>query len=583
MFLQKSNLHKLLIFCCLAAFAFSSSNPLFAQYYVNGSADAISCNCYQLTEDEVQNSTGSVWNTNKIDLTEPFDFTFQVYLGDGDGAGADGMAFVLQAIDTTVGTFGGGMGYAGLAPSIAVQIDTWDNESSTDPAEEHHDPSYDHVAIMANGEVDHNNPGNLAGPDYALISGLNIEDDQYHSFRVTWDPAAGNGTMKVYMDGALRLEHDEDIVANYLMNDPEVYWGFSGSTGYYTNRQRFCLAIIPGFISSATNNEICEGEELGFTDDSYSALGDVVSWFWRFNNGITSTEQNPDPVLFSEAGSYWVVQTIEDAAGCESTDSVEIVVNAGPEVDFDASDVCFNEPLDFTDQTVVSGGIATGWIWNFGDGETDDLQNVAHTYQSVGTYEVTLVVSSMDGCLDSASMSVSVFDTPTVETTYEANGLDFVLNAELQQGDEVEWLILDTLYSGQLPFNYSFPDSGWYDITATVTNSNGCSETNTFSVYAEGLPEFEIPNVFTPNGDNVNDRFQPSTYAMVQANLKVFNRWGRTVFQYDGGIPSADGWGWDGNLGGGGKASPGTYYYVIDLTGVNGDNFSEQGTVTLLR
>ena len=49
------------------------------------------------------------------------------------------------------------------------------------------------------------------------------------------------------------------------------------------------------------------------------------------------------------------------------------------------------------------------------------------------------------------------------------------------------------------------------------------------------------------------------------------------------GIPPVDSWGWDGTINGGGKAVQGTYYYILDLKGVNGDNFSEKGTVTLLR
>ena len=108
-------------------------------------------------------------------------------------------------------------------------------------------------------------------------------------------------------------------------------------------------------------------------------------------------------------------------------------------------------------------------------------------------------------------------------------------------------------------------------------------DTVDYSIYIEGVPEYEIPNVFTPNGDAVNDRFQPETYAVAEAAMKIYNRWGRPVFVYEGAIPPVDSWGWDGTINGGAKAVSGTYYYILDLKGVNGDNFSEKGTVTLLR
>ena len=82
------------------------SNP----YHVNGNAFQESCNCYTLTQDAF-NQSGSVWNINKISLHQAFDYKFNIYLGCNDGDGADGIAFVLQPISTSIGAVGGGIGY----------------------------------------------------------------------------------------------------------------------------------------------------------------------------------------------------------------------------------------------------------------------------------------------------------------------------------------------------------------------------------------------------------------------------------------------------------------------------------------
>jgi hypothetical protein len=105
---------RLLAFAILLFF-FNSSN---AQYTVNGSAFQNSCRCYTVTPN-IATQKGSVWNNNRINLNQSFDFTFQVYLGCSDGNGADGMAFVLQPMGTSTissSPAGGGMAFYGVTP-----------------------------------------------------------------------------------------------------------------------------------------------------------------------------------------------------------------------------------------------------------------------------------------------------------------------------------------------------------------------------------------------------------------------------------------------------------------------------------
>jgi hypothetical protein len=70
---------------------------------------------------------------------------------------------------------------------------------------------------------------------------------------------------------------------------------------------------------------------------------------------------------------------------------------------------------------------------------------------------------------------------------------------------------------------------------------------------------------------------------MLTASMQVFNRWGRPVFSYDGVIPSTNLWGWDGTVNGGPEADAGTYYYILNLRGIDGNSYPKQGAVTLLR
>lgn len=205
-----------------------------AQYILNGNATQNTCNCYVLTQ-PVYHQIGSVWNSVKINLNTPFDFSFNVYLGCLDTTGADGIVFMLQPLSTNLGTTGGGMGFNGVSPSVGITLDTWLNLI-------YNDPFYDHISIQLNGNPAHGS--DLAGPVTIANGSYNVEDCQWHILRISWDPVSK--WLRAYFDGSLRVEAQVDLIASIFNNDPMVYWGFSAATGGAYNLQQFCTALNPG-------------------------------------------------------------------------------------------------------------------------------------------------------------------------------------------------------------------------------------------------------------------------------------------------------------------------------------------------
>jgi gliding motility-associated-like protein len=129
---------------------------------------------------------------------------------------------------------------------------------------------------------------------------------------------------------------------------------------------------------------------------------------------------------------------------------------------------------------------------------------------------------------------------------------------------------------GSVGKNLSVSAAGVYYVTVT---NNGCSNADTINIARDCY--INIPNVFTPNADGLNNCFFPTnllTAGLTSFKMRIFNRWGNEVF-YTTNLNSK---GWDGNYGN--KPQPiGTYIYQIDIIMKNGERGSYHGNVTLLR
>ena len=86
------------------------------------------------------------------------------------------------------------------------------------------------------------------------------------------------------------------------------------------------------------------------------------------------------------------------------------------------------------------------------------------------------------------------------------------------------------------------------------------------------------PNVFTPNGDSINDVFSFTTTNVTQLQCTVFNRWGEIVGTFYG----INGY-WDGHLPSGEKANEGVYFYTVTFIDGDARTYTFNGNVHLLR
>ena len=237
----------------------------------------------------------------------------------------------------------------------------------------------------------------------------------------------------------------------------------------------------------------CEPLTVKFTDNTTPA---IASYLWDFGDGNTSTDQSPIHT-FQNAGSYDITVSVETVNGCIGSYTIPGLINVYPQPvaafypDPDITTIQ-SPTIVFIDQSTK----ATNWYWDFGDGGTSTTQSPSHLYSNTGTYEVTLVASTIHGCIDSVKHKVMIID--------------------------------DVL---------------------------------------------TIPNIITPNGDGLNDFFRIINLENYISNkIAVYNRWGKKVFEQDN---YQNDWSANG-------LSDGVYYFILQCHGYLRD-VNEKGSITVFR
>jgi gliding motility-associated-like protein len=549
------------------------SIPLAAQYNTAkfnlvGSAIPLSDSCFRLTP-AIANQGGSVWYKERIDLTENFDIEADIYLGTLDETGADGIAFVLQPLSTDLGLVGGGLGYQGIEPSLAVEYDTWQND----------DPIFDHMALVRDGKLNHSREPTftLSGPTPLLPNVANAEDGQFRSVRITWD--AATQTLKCYYDGVLKIEYTGDIVNTIFKGNPYVYWGFTSATGGSWNEHRLCLKNYQVVEQCPTatiisNAPVCIGDTLRLSADKGK------EFLWSGPGGFSSTSQNVEfsNADISLAGTY---QLILVDAKCQDTATYEVKVVSRP-----VASPSSNSPLCAGDTLVLSGSGGISYRWSGPNGFSATGQSVEVTgidERNSGQYEL---VASNEGCADTSFADVIIRTVPSVgsvDTTIEPGSTITLILPVSADAISYKWSPPDQLSCTTCPDPVAIM-AREISYKLAVTNGEGCSSSGDYMIYFTcDKRNIHIPTAFTPNGDNLNDIFYPMGGGVrVVRQFRVFNRFGQMVHERRDFPMNDKRFGWDGTLRGEPQNS-GLFAYIMSMECSKGEIIELKGSVTLIR
>ncbi len=162
----------------------------------------------------------------------------------------------------------------------------------------------------------------------------------------------------------------------------------------------------------------CDGFTVSFTNNAPST--NIQTYNWEFGDGGASNQESPIHT-YADTGVYILKLVVNRGLPC--TDSATSIVKVYPGFfpDFSFTGQCLNTPIQFTDNTTASFGAVNNWKWNFGDAtsatNTSTIKNPIHTYPAVGTYDVTFIVGSDKGCIDTVVKPILITDKPAFTVT----------------------------------------------------------------------------------------------------------------------------------------------------------------------
>jgi len=292
-------------------------------------------------------------------------------------------------------------------------------------------------------------------------------------------------------------------------------------------------------------------------------------------------------LTFNQAGQQSVALTA--ANGCDSLLTVILNVIPIPQPNFSGINLTGCAPFTVSFQNNTLGQFSN-CTWNFGTGSTSvSCGSVSNTYTQAGCYDVTLTVTTNQGCTASFTIDDMVCVSPAPISSFVPNPsilstmnptTDFI-NLSTNANNYVWFFGDNSSPNTQVAPSHTYPEvPGTYIITLVAINGS-CVDTSQQVIMIENEPIFYVPNTFTPDFDNFNQTFQPeftSGFDIFNYNLLIFNRWGEVLFESNNAEI-----GWDGNHGGE-ICMDGTYIWQIVFKEIGRDKrIIVRGHINILR
>lgn len=266
------------------------------------------------------------------------------------------------------------------------------------------------------------------------------------------------------------------------------------------------------FLSPST----CALNPVQFTDQSTVPLSFIANWEWDFGINGASISGTANPTfVYPTDGIYPVTLVVTTDDGCTDTLTQNLTILPLPVVDFSMSSPCEGYATQFSNSTFVAQGSIVGYQWNFGTGiPSQSSVNPTVLIPLAGTWPITLVATSSDGCTDSTTLNAVVWPKPLI--SWDANPLSgcypvtpfFDNQTSIDLGSVAQWIWTfgDGSTSSQTSPTHTYPNAaGSYSVSLYAISDKGCDTSITKLNYVTVRPQPTAAFDWTPEFPTVNN------------------------------------------------------------------------------
>jgi gliding motility-associated-like protein len=314
--------------------------------------------------------------------------------------------------------------------------------------------------------------------------------------------------------------------------------------------------------------------------------GSIYSW--SSPAGFVSNQQNLSTIISSTASAGFYKLTVTDLNGCKNSSSINISISPvmGGELKGLKMTGCAPLCSEYRFEKIpLQASVVSNWqIEN-----QNYSENFQHCFANAGSYQIRgILTDTQTSCTADISYSVEVLPSPKANfwispenPLAEIDEVKFINSSTGENQVFWSWNFTGSEADPAITSAYSkdvvnhFGRGGVYVAALVVIDTKGCADTIIKRIFVEEDIMLFVPNSFTPNGDQLNDIFLPIAKGVNILTLKIFDRWGKKIFE-----SQTIGEGWDGKYNG--EAVPdGNYVWTIVYSSDNKKTGSRTGQIMI--
>ena len=353
-------------------------------------------------------------------------------------------------------------------------------------------------------------------------------------------------------------------------------------------------APTPPSISNGVSNPLIECQGATAATISLTTNASTIP-IWYVGTNTVNVGQSYTPGTSSSGTTVYIISDSSTVTGCTNLlagNAIKVTVTIHPSPTLDISGLlldtarCGKSIGSVSGVNVVGGTPSFTYQWFNAQGPIAGATGITLSNEPAGTY--TLIATDANGCVATAGGTVPGFSIPGTASVSAQFSLSpdigtvpltvsFTNNST--SGSTSTWYFGNASNTSVNTLNpsYTYTAVGTYVATLVVIK-DGCRDTTHHTITVEVPTTLTVPNVFSPNGDGINDDFFIINSGLVNLTCDIYNRWGQLVSTLN--APNQF---WDGRVPNGDKAPDGTYMYILQAKGLDGKIFKQEGTITLIR